>query len=108
MCLQKGVDLLFQRAHTFTAEVLQIPVDVADRTPRGVVVCTSRMFAFEAWKTMLFSIELYRAVGVDLVVAYAESVFYSIFQLMRYVQAKQCWKVSGLRARPCSPVRVSQ
>lgn len=47
-------------------------------------MCTSRMFAFEAWKPLIFSLELYRALGVDLVVAHVESVIASIFEVMKY------------------------
>ena len=51
--------------------------------PRRLVLCISRVFAFERWQLLLTALEAYRAFGVDLVVAHVQSALTAVFKLMQ-------------------------
>ncbi|KAI1700809.1 glycosyltransferase family 92 domain-containing protein [Ditylenchus destructor] len=54
-----------------------------DRTKRQMVMCMSRVFAFEKWQLLVTALEVYKLLKVDLVVAHVNSVLTPIFRLMK-------------------------
>ncbi|KAI1697263.1 glycosyltransferase family 92 domain-containing protein [Ditylenchus destructor] len=69
---------------------LKISWKMADMTKRTFVVCPGRMFVFDQWHLFLTGMELYRALNVDLVVIYIQSVDIPIYGLM------EAYKSDGL------------
>lgn len=55
---------------------------IPSRARRRLVVCASRIFAFENWPLLLTAMEVYRQMGVDLVVTHIRSVLTTVYQLM--------------------------
>jgi hypothetical protein len=66
-----------------TIQHCQLLLTEADKKARSLVVCPGRMFVFDQWHLFVTSMELHRAQGVDLVVAYVQSVDLVIHQLMQ-------------------------
>ncbi|KAI1726033.1 glycosyltransferase family 92 domain-containing protein [Ditylenchus destructor] len=63
--------------------LMQLSPSTVDREPRQLVICMSRIFAFEKWQLLLTAMEVYRFLKVDLVVTYVNSVLSSIYALMK-------------------------
>uniref|UniRef100_A0A1I7XZ34 Glycosyltransferase family 92 protein n=1 Tax=Steinernema glaseri TaxID=37863 RepID=A0A1I7XZ34_9BILA len=60
----------------------RIPYRNADQTRREIVVCQSRLFAYDKWQLMFAVIELYRFYGADMIAAYVDSVISEAFQFL--------------------------
>ncbi|KAH7718557.1 Protein F59C6.8 [Aphelenchoides avenae] len=82
---------------------VDLPLSAPNREKRSVVMCTSRMFAFEAWKLLLVSVELYRALGADLIVAYVESVLDPLLALMQQYEADGMLSIRHSLVMPSVP-----
>ncbi|KAI1716892.1 glycosyltransferase family 92 domain-containing protein [Ditylenchus destructor] len=72
----------------YTEPVLtQVAAKIPDRKKRQMVMCMSRVFAFEKWQLLVTALEVYKLLKVDLVVAHVNSVLTPIFQLMKEYEA---------------------
>ncbi|KAI1700332.1 glycosyltransferase family 92 domain-containing protein [Ditylenchus destructor] len=82
-----SLHLNFGSSEWARAELDNSPVkvfsEVADQRPRHLVVCMSRLFAFEKWQILVTALEVYKILKVDLVVAHVKSVLTPIFELMK-------------------------
>ncbi|KAL3082900.1 hypothetical protein niasHS_010702 [Heterodera schachtii] len=68
----------------YTRPILhQIHVQKANETPRKLVMCISRIFAFEKWELLIVAMEVYKRLGVDLVVTHVYSALTPVFELIR-------------------------
>jgi hypothetical protein len=65
-----------------------LPLSLPDRRQGGrtLVLCISRVFAFEKWQLFIAAMELYRELRVDLVVTHVYSAVKSVFDLMSLYQ----------------------
>jgi hypothetical protein len=59
----------------------------AARQPRQLVMCISRVFAFENWPLLVEAMRVYRQLSVDLVVTHVYSVLSPVYRLMRAYEA---------------------
>ncbi|KAK0397879.1 hypothetical protein QR680_002317 [Steinernema hermaphroditum] len=73
---------------THSEEPLTLNFIRADSLRRSVVVCMSRMFLYENWQILLTTLEIYRYYGVDLLVAYIDSIVAGAYELLQ-VYAKE-------------------
>ncbi|KAI1707101.1 glycosyltransferase family 92 domain-containing protein [Ditylenchus destructor] len=82
-----SLHLNFGSSEWASAELDNSPVKVlpemADRRPRHLVVCMSRLVAFERWQLLVTALEVYKFLKVDLVVAHVKSVLSPILELMK-------------------------
>ncbi|KAI1700813.1 glycosyltransferase family 92 domain-containing protein [Ditylenchus destructor] len=82
-----SLHLNFGSSEYASAELDNSPVKVfpqiADRRPRHLVVCMSRLIAFEKWQLLVTALEVYKFLKVDLVVAHVKSVLTPILELMK-------------------------
>ncbi|KAL3113004.1 hypothetical protein niasHT_013469 [Heterodera trifolii] len=68
----------------YTRPILhKIHVQKANETPRKLVMCISRIFAFEKWELLIVAMEVYKRLGVDLVVTHVYSALTPVFELIR-------------------------
>lgn len=56
---------------------------MADKKPKELVICLSRIFAFEKWQLLVTTMEVYRYLQVDLIVTHVNSAITSIYELMK-------------------------
>lgn len=61
----------------------EVNVRNAEQTPRILLVCISRLFAFERWELIIAAMEVYKALGVNLIVLHINSVISSVFELIQ-------------------------
>src|SRR4051812_46917231 len=54
-----------------------------------MVICMSRVFAFEKWQLLVTVLEIYRQLGVDLVFTHVKSSLSSVFHLMKAYEREQ-------------------
>ncbi|KAI1702764.1 glycosyltransferase family 92 domain-containing protein [Ditylenchus destructor] len=59
-----------------------------DRKPRSMVMCLSRVFAFEKWRLLITVLEIYRQLGVNLVVTHVNSAHPAVFDLMKVYEGE--------------------
>ena len=79
----------------------QLEIRDGDSTPRQLVVCFSRMFAYEKWQTAIAAIELYMLHGADLMIVPIASVIHDLFLVLR------AYEESGANIRMQPAVRIS-
>jgi hypothetical protein len=62
-----------------------VPLSLPDQrqSRRTLVLCVSRIIAFEKWQLFVAAMELYRELRVDLVVTHVYSAVKPVFDLMR-------------------------
>uniref|UniRef100_A0A914HJV3 Glycosyltransferase family 92 protein n=1 Tax=Globodera rostochiensis TaxID=31243 RepID=A0A914HJV3_GLORO len=73
----------------YTRPILhKIRLQRPDGTPRNLVMCISRIFAFEKWELLIAAMEVYKALGVDLVVTHVYSALTPVFELIRAYEAE--------------------
>uniref|UniRef100_A0A183CRF3 Glycosyltransferase family 92 protein n=1 Tax=Globodera pallida TaxID=36090 RepID=A0A183CRF3_GLOPA len=66
----------------------ELVVRKADQTPRNLLICVSRIFAFEKWQLLLTAMEVYKALGVDLVVMHIVSALSAVIKLINAYEAE--------------------
>uniref|UniRef100_A0A915DBS7 Glycosyltransferase family 92 protein n=1 Tax=Ditylenchus dipsaci TaxID=166011 RepID=A0A915DBS7_9BILA len=81
--------LISSRAKINKAMAIPITPEVPDRQPRDIVICMSRIFAFERWQLLVTAMEVYKLLKVDLVVAHVISALDSIYQLMKVYEEQK-------------------
>nr|CAD2147324.1 unnamed protein product [Meloidogyne enterolobii] len=54
-----------------------------DKQQRSLVLCISRVFAFERWQLLITALEMYRLLNVNLVVAHIQSAITSVYNLLK-------------------------
>lgn len=75
-----------------------------DTTPRQLVICFARMFAFERWQVLIAALHLYKLHGVDMMVIPIASVLQEIYALLEEYEKEGFVR---LRRAPKLPVFVS-
>uniref|UniRef100_A0A914M856 Glycosyltransferase family 92 protein n=1 Tax=Meloidogyne incognita TaxID=6306 RepID=A0A914M856_MELIC len=63
--------------------VFQINPLKTDKQQRSLVLCISRVFAFERWQLLITALEMYRLLNVNLVVAHIQSAITSVYNLLK-------------------------
>uniref|UniRef100_A0A7E4W757 Glycosyltransferase family 92 protein n=1 Tax=Panagrellus redivivus TaxID=6233 RepID=A0A7E4W757_PANRE len=62
---------------------IEIPLELPDRKPRGIVACYAPMFFEQRWESIAMTHELNAAWGVDLQVHYVQSVVGDLMKLLQ-------------------------
>ncbi|KAL3105214.1 hypothetical protein niasHT_024108 [Heterodera trifolii] len=66
----------------------ELVIRKADQTPRNFLICVSRIFAFEKWQLLITAMEVYKSLGVDLVVLHIVSALSAVFNLIKAYEAE--------------------
>ncbi|KAF7639646.1 Glycosyltransferase family 92 protein, partial [Meloidogyne graminicola] len=62
---------------------IEIIPQKTDQHSRSLVLCISRVFAFERWQLLITALEMYRILNVNLVVAHIQSAITSVYNLFK-------------------------
>uniref|UniRef100_A0A1I8BU84 Glycosyltransferase family 92 protein n=1 Tax=Meloidogyne hapla TaxID=6305 RepID=A0A1I8BU84_MELHA len=67
---------------------IEINPQKTDQKPRSLVLCISRVFAFERWQLLITALEMYRLLNVNLVVAHIQSAITSVYNLLKLYESE--------------------
>ncbi|KAI3420818.1 hypothetical protein GPALN_014437 [Globodera pallida] len=89
--IDMGIQVLADaHLHQYSAPIYHtLPVRMADRTPRNLVICISRLFAFEKWQLLFIAMETYKKLGVDLVVLHVISALSAVYELIKAYESEE-------------------